>query len=785
MASYIPYTPTTTIAKAMFNFDAFGIADYKLSGTVNISVSDAFTFSQYLLASPPISSSVYTSLSSGSANWTAGQLANIHLLADTYTNFINLNFSVVANYSGFTPANVGNASDINISLIYRTDLSFSGKSALDTDSSFGYAGSSGDIILNVNGFGSSGLSNDYSLNSTTFGWHALMHEVGHSLGLSHPHSSFVNGVPVLTADFSATANLGFEKLGFHINSASDMNKEYFSIMSYDDQKPPTGPDTFAQTPMILDVIALQTAYGEGRGSSGSGNDVITPGAGGSVSAFRTYFDTGGIDTIDLTNYSSGAYLHMGTTIVGAPHLVGVSMSVSDANTMVNLGGDPSSLRWYYGEYENAIGSGAADVIVGNSLNNVINGGAGNDVIIGGGSTASLVLQASDLSPGHMGAEWVEKGVGDFNGDGRADVLWQNTSGQAAIWEMSGAALSGFGNPGGRMGADWSIAGVADFNHDGKADMLWRNTSGQEAVWLMDGTTLTGVGVSAGRMGAEWKIVGTADFNGDGNADILWQNNSGQAAIWQMNGTALSGFAMLTGHMGAEWSVKGTGDFNGDGNADILWQNTSGQAAIWQMTGTALTGFGIPAGRMGAEWSIAGAADFNQDGSTDILWKSATGTANIWLMDGMNLTNPMSTGGAMGGEWKLTGFGDFTGDGTADALWTGTSGAAIWRMGLNGGDILTGGAGSDRFVLTGLHNGPTTITDFQTGPGGDQLDVHALLTSLGYLGSDPLADHTLRLVQQGADAFVQVHPTLGTDAYVTIASLHSVNIDTFVPNNLIA
>ena len=39
VATYIPYTPTTVIAKAMFNFDAFGIADYKLTGTVNVSVS--------------------------------------------------------------------------------------------------------------------------------------------------------------------------------------------------------------------------------------------------------------------------------------------------------------------------------------------------------------------------------------------------------------------------------------------------------------------------------------------------------------------------------------------------------------------------------------------------------------------------------------------------------------------------------------------------------------------------------------------------------------------------
>lgn len=383
MASFIPYTPTSLIAKALFNFDAFGSANFKLAGTVNVSVSDSFTYAQYLGAFPVISEDVYTSLSSGNGNWTAAQIANVSLITATYSNFINLKFGSVANDSGLSPANVGFASDINISLIYRRDAPFSGESALNDDANFGYAGGRGDIILNVNGFGSRGLSNDFGLDPSTFGFHALMHEMGHSLGLSHPHSSIVRGVTTLTADFAAITGTGFAKLGFRINTALDMNKEYFSIMSYDDQTPAGAPDTFAQTPMILDVIALQSAYGEGGGTSGAGNDVITPGGDGGVNSYRTYFDTGGTDTINLANYAQGAYLNMGTTIAGAAHLVGVAMSAADSNALLNLGKDPASLRWFYGEYENAVGSAAADVIVGNSLNNTIEGKGGNDMIDAG------------------------------------------------------------------------------------------------------------------------------------------------------------------------------------------------------------------------------------------------------------------------------------------------------------------------------------------------------------------------------------------------------------------
>ena len=51
-----------------------------------------------------------------------------------------------------------------------------------------------------------------------------------------------------------------------------------------------------------------------------------------------------------------------------------------------------------------------------------------------------------------GPSWKAIGTGDFNGDGFSDILWQNTSGQAAIWEMDGTNIIGSGalvgaNPG--------------------------------------------------------------------------------------------------------------------------------------------------------------------------------------------------------------------------------------------------------------------------------------------------------------------------------------------------
>jgi hypothetical protein len=89
MANYVSYSPTSVVAKAMFNFDVYGITNYRFSGTVNVSVSDSFTYLNYLQAYPLISSDDYTQLSSGSNAWTTTQLSNINLITSTYSQFIN------------------------------------------------------------------------------------------------------------------------------------------------------------------------------------------------------------------------------------------------------------------------------------------------------------------------------------------------------------------------------------------------------------------------------------------------------------------------------------------------------------------------------------------------------------------------------------------------------------------------------------------------------------------------------------------------------------------------
>src|SRR6267143_4025535 len=192
---------------------------------------------------------------------------------------------------------------------------------------------------------------------------------------------------------------------------------------------------------------------------------------------------------------------------------------------------------------------------------------------------------------------------DFNGDGNADILWQNNAtGQRFIWLMAGTGhVGGVGLE--TVGTDWQIAGTDDFNGDGQTDILWENSNtGQRFIWLISGTGHIG-GVGLETVGTEWKIAGTGDFSGDGQVDILWENSiTGQRFIWFMNGTQHIGGVGL-GTVGTEWKIAGTDDFNGDGQVDILWQNSNtGQRFIWLMAGTQHIG-GADLGIVATSWDI--------------------------------------------------------------------------------------------------------------------------------------------------------------------------------------
>jgi hypothetical protein len=88
---------------------------------------------------------------------------------------------------------------------------------------------------------------------------------------------------------------------------------------------------------------------------------------------------------------------------------------------------------------------------------------------------------------------------------------------------------------------WQVAGVGDFDADGKSDILWRHAvAGDNVIWLMDGTLLKPASAATTKLAnLSWQAQQVSDFDADGKADILWRHAvSGDNVIWLMNGTVL-------------------------------------------------------------------------------------------------------------------------------------------------------------------------------------------------------------------------------------------------------
>jgi hypothetical protein len=58
-----------------------------------------------------------------------------------------------------------------------------------------------------------------------------------------------------------------------------------------------------------------------------------------------------------------------------------------------------------------------------------------------------------------------------------------------------------------VGNDWKIEDFGDYNTDGKTDILWRNDNGQVGEWLMDGAVIAAAQTVAENVTPDWKILG--------------------------------------------------------------------------------------------------------------------------------------------------------------------------------------------------------------------------------------------------------------------------------------
>jgi hypothetical protein len=316
------------------------------------------------------------------------------------------------------------------------------------------------------------------------------------------------------------------------------------------------------------------------------------------------------------------------------------------------------------------------------------------------------------------ARWADVVTGDFNGDGLRDIAGLDL--QTGQWSVSLASASQGGpapfseffstsmwaswNP----KASWADVRVGDFNGDGKADLAAREVdSGQWWVALSNGSSFTTSLWTQWNPNATWVDVQVGDFTGDGKADLAGRVlQTGQWWVAQSTGSSFTNSLWATWNPKVTWVDVQVGDFNGDGKMDLTGRvQENGQ---WW---TALSNGSNFTSNLWATWSNAvtwvdvQVGDFNGDGASDIIGR-ALETGQWWVglssdkapPSGLPPWSPVPDGSptfsttlwstwSPAVTWVDVQVGDFNGDGKSDitgrAMQTGQ-----WWTGISTGSSLT-------------------------------------------------------------------------------------------------
>jgi hypothetical protein len=195
----------------------------------------------------------------------------------------------------------------------------------------------------------------------------LVHEVGHTLGLYHPHSGTTfPGVPV-----GLDQNTGIDAL----------NQQIWTVMSYVagwTEQPRTSETLSfgeANGPMVFDIAAVQALYGARAAETGD-NTYTLPIANGTGIGWDAIWDTDGTDTITGETSTSTVVINLkAATLEGANAGGYVSWSSGVQGGVIIANGVT---------LENAIGGSGNDTLTGNDVANMLTGNGGNDTLDGGG-----------------------------------------------------------------------------------------------------------------------------------------------------------------------------------------------------------------------------------------------------------------------------------------------------------------------------------------------------------------------------------------------------------------
>ena len=274
--------------------------------------------------------------------------------------------------------------------------------------------------------------------------------------------------------------------------------------------------------------------------------------------------------------------------------------------------------------------------------------------------------------------WVQAGswqTGDFNGDGKTDLAHLCCAGYGHIWTSVGDgsfSVSMFPTwPGYSVQAGpWSSG---DFNGDGRTDLIHQCCQDHAIVW-----TANGDGTFGASMALPWAGYSMAsgtwqqgDFNGDGKTDFVHLCCYDYANLWLSRGDGTFDVSVFKPRSDY-WVQSGSwqaGDFDGDGKTDLAHLCCFDYINIWTSRGDgtfavdkrqASVGYWVQSG----SWRVG---DINADHRADLIHLCCYDYANVWTATGggnfsVAPFQPWPNYWVQSGVWRS---GDFTGDGRTD------------------------------------------------------------------------------------------------------------------------
>ncbi len=273
------------------------------------------------------------------------------------------------------------------------------------------------------------------------------------------------------------------------------------------------------------------------------------------------------------------------------------------------------------------------------------------------------------SPVAVGTNPNNAGVGDFNGDGIADLAVPNP-GSNNVSILLGDGKGGFAPmPPVEVGSTPLGVSVGDFNGDGIADLAIANFDPNNVSILLgngNGTFREATG-SPVAVGVNPDFVAIGDFNRDGIADLA-VTDSGDATVSILLGNGSGGFTEVQPRVavGSVPRDMAVGDFNGDGIADLEVAN-QGSNTVSILLGKGDGTFDTSQVAVGTSPFGVAVGYFNNDGFADLAVANFNdNTVSILLGDGHGtFTQAPGSPIAVGNVPRSVSVGDFNGDGIAD------------------------------------------------------------------------------------------------------------------------